>query len=97
MQSKKFFEKVVPPDQGFGDDYGGVFHFRFWVYGEWVDIVIDDYLPVDTYGNFVFVKNIQEPNEMWAALLEKAFAKYSVLFIYLIIFINRLFKATWIL
>ncbi|XP_029448881.1 calpain-13-like isoform X2 [Rhinatrema bivittatum] len=70
---ERFLSKVLPVDQEFGNKYAGIFHFRFWYFGEWVDVVIDDRLPALNRKLLAVHPSIQ--NEFWPCLLEKAYAK----------------------
>jgi calpain len=69
-QCESLLHQVVPPDQDFTT---GLIRFRFWQYGVWVEVDVDDRLP--TYDNKLVFVHSSQTNEFWPALLEKAYAK----------------------
>ena len=72
MNCQQIVANVIPPNQGFDDnDYSGMFYFRFWVYGDWYDVVIDDKLPCSRYYDkqLVYCSNKNNPNEFWPMLV----------------------------
>ncbi|XP_053298008.1 calpain-1 catalytic subunit [Pleuronectes platessa] len=70
--NQRMIAQVVPVDQSF-EGHAGIFHFRFWRFGQWVDVVVDDLLP--TTNNFLLSVHCKGGNIFWVPLLEKAYAK----------------------
>ncbi|KAK5641704.1 hypothetical protein RI129_010251 [Pyrocoelia pectoralis] len=72
----RFLDRIIPLDQGFDNSntYCGVFRFRFWHFGEWKDVMVDDRLP--TFKGRLVYLHCPNATEFWAALLEKAYAKF---------------------
>ena len=62
----------------FNENYNGSFKFQFWNYGEWVDVIIDDFLPVrkgtlysEGAGNFFNLQNNLYPGLLISIIVEK--------------------------
>ena len=70
----KLFQLVVPPNQTFTENYDGSFKFNLWNFGNWVEVVVDDRIPVvDHDEHFGVLSSVS--GVFWPPLLEKAFAK----------------------
>ncbi|KAI6232778.1 Calpain-8 [Aphelenchoides fujianensis] len=88
---EELISKVVPKSQGFGADYAGIFRFRFWQYGEWLEIIIgnppfthsffqallvvDDRLPVNVFTKKLKFTRSRQYHHFWVPLVEKAYSK----------------------
>ncbi|GLJ45014.1 hypothetical protein SUGI_0947480 [Cryptomeria japonica] len=52
----------------------GVYTVRFCIQGEWVPVVVDDWIPCESRGKPAFATS-RKVNELWVSILEKAYAK----------------------
>ncbi|KAK2162664.1 hypothetical protein LSH36_94g04017 [Paralvinella palmiformis] len=72
--NQELMRQVIPSNQSFSSGiYAGIFRFRFWRYGRWQQVIIDDRLPT-VRGEMSFIHS-KDPCHFWGALLEKAYAK----------------------
>lgn len=75
-QNKELLSIIIPYDNACRKNMeSGAYHFRFWKLGDWYDVVIDDYLPVNKRYDLFFSRNLTYTNEFWMPLFEKAVAK----------------------
>lgn len=73
-QRPDLMAKVIPPNQKLcGVGYRGAVRFRFWRFGQWVTVCVDDRLPTKN-GKLIYGR-CTERREFWVPLLEKAYAK----------------------
>uniref|UniRef100_A0A8C5N4V6 Uncharacterized protein n=1 Tax=Leptobrachium leishanense TaxID=445787 RepID=A0A8C5N4V6_9ANUR len=72
--NERLLKNIIPSNQDFNKHYAGIFHFRFWSFGDWWDVVVDDRLPFIN-GKYLSVQP-STVNEFWPCLLEKAYAKF---------------------
>eukprot|EP01062_Namystynia_karyoxenos_P069323 TRINITY_DN64837_c0_g1_i1.p1 TRINITY_DN64837_c0_g1~~TRINITY_DN64837_c0_g1_i1.p1 ORF type:complete len:1591 (+),score=580.01 TRINITY_DN64837_c0_g1_i1:76-4848(+) len=52
----------------------GFYQVRIFKFGEWQVVTVDDMIPVDASNQFVFAAS-PDSDELWPAILEKAYAK----------------------
>ena len=74
-EQPQLFRKVVPKrGQSFKSrSYHGIFHFKFYKWGSWIDVVVDDFIP--TYNGRPLFTYSDDQGEAWPSLVEKAYAK----------------------
>ncbi|MBN3280774.1 CAN10 protein, partial [Polyodon spathula] len=74
-KNRHLLDKVFPPGQAeWGDQgYSGRFCFRFWQFGCWVEVEVDDRLPCIAHR--LCFSHCRSSSVFWVSLLEKAYAK----------------------
>nr|XP_033815207.1 calpain-10 [Geotrypetes seraphini] len=75
LKSEYLFNQVIPSGQPCWTEIGyrGSFTFRIWQFGQWLEVIIDDYLPC--IGGKLCFSRCQSEDVFWLPLLEKAYAK----------------------
>ncbi|KAG5025284.1 hypothetical protein JHK86_021198 [Glycine max] len=63
-------EVIITPDY----NEEGIYTVRFCVQGEWIPVVVDDWIPCELPGKPAFATS-KKAYELWVSILEKAYAK----------------------
>uniref|UniRef100_A0A4W3H7P7 Calpain catalytic domain-containing protein n=1 Tax=Callorhinchus milii TaxID=7868 RepID=A0A4W3H7P7_CALMI len=74
---ESLWQKVSPLPDSLTLGYAGIFHFRFWRFGQWLDVVVDDRLAT-VNGKLVYCHSNSQ-NEFWTPLQLPAFAPYPLI------------------
>ncbi|KAG6548076.1 hypothetical protein Mapa_010510 [Marchantia paleacea] len=69
-EASKIAEVIITPE--FNEE--GIYTVRFCIQGEWVPVVVDDWIPCEARGKPAFATS-RKGNELWVSILEKAYAK----------------------
>ncbi|KAJ7531630.1 hypothetical protein O6H91_14G051800 [Diphasiastrum complanatum] len=68
--ASRISEVIITPEY----NEEGIYTVRFCIQGEWVPVVVDDWIPCEAAGKPAFATS-RKKNELWVSILEKAYAK----------------------
>ncbi|KAK8446135.1 hypothetical protein SEVIR_9G438700v4 [Setaria viridis] len=69
-EASRISEVIITPEY----NEEGIYTVRFCIQGEWVAVVVDDWIPCESPGKPAFATS-KKQNELWVSILEKAYAK----------------------
>ncbi|KAK1309862.1 hypothetical protein QJS10_CPA08g01351 [Acorus calamus] len=69
-EASRISEVIITPEY----NEEGIYTVRFCIQGEWVPVVVDDWIPCESPGKPAFATS-RKANELWVSILEKAYAK----------------------
>lgn len=69
-EASRISEVIITPE--YNDE--GIYTVRFCIQGEWVPVVVDDWIPCEFHGKPAFATS-RKGHELWVSILEKAYAK----------------------
>ncbi|GLT26977.1 hypothetical protein SLA2020_020110 [Shorea laevis] len=69
-EASRITEVIITPEY----NEEGIYTVRFCIQGEWVPVVVDDWIPCEAPCKPAFATS-KKGNELWVSILEKAYAK----------------------